>query len=264
MALIAVFDSGVGGLSVYQNAVSKCSEHDFIFVSDTEAFPYGVKSDEELLSRSKDVVRRLDEHYAPDILIVACNTASTIVLPSLRDEFCFHVIGVVPAIKPAAALSQTGRIAVLATPATVARPYTRELIDTFAKHCDVRLFGSTELVMLAEDKLYGRPLDLDKIATILEPVIIDSDFDVLVLACTHFPLLKDEIKSFFEANGRKITLVDSGEAIANRLRSICDASSLSSSGNVKRVAVTTSAIVEPTFVDQLDQLGFAELEYLCV
>jgi len=264
MALIAIYDSGVGGLSVFQKVAAKCPRHDYLFLSDTEAFPYGTKSEKELLERSRDVIQRLEEDYSPDVLIVACNTASTVVLPTLRDAFDFHVIGVVPAIKPAAELSKTGRIAVLATPATVDRSYTHELIAEFASHCDVQLFGSSALVQLAEDKLYGRPLDYVKIATILEPIFTDSEIDVIVLACTHFPLLKDEVLPLLENLNRKVHLVDSGEAIANRLSSICQSFELPVSQNAVCVAVTTSAQVEPELIEHLGQIGFSKVQHLVI
>jgi len=239
MALIAIYDSGVGGLSVFQKVAAKCPRHDYLFLSDTEAFPYGTeafpygtKSEKELLERSRDVIQRLEEDYSPDVLIVACNTASTVVLPTLRDAFDFHVIGVVPAIKPAAELSKTGRIAVLATPATVDRSYTHELIAEFASHCDVKLFGSSALVQLAEDKLYGR--------------------------------LKDEVLSLLENLNRKVHLVDSGEAIANRLSSICQSFELPVSQNAVCVAVTTSAQVEPELIEHLGQIGFSKVQHLAI
>ena len=109
-----------------------------------------------------------------------CNTASTVVLPHLREEFGFHVIGVVPAIKPAAELSKTKKIGLLATPATIDRSYTDQLINKFANNCQVTRIGSSDLVQLAEDKLYGRPLDESIISTILKPITDDLEIDVLV------------------------------------------------------------------------------------
>jgi len=262
MARIAIYDSGVGGLSIYQKVVAKCPEHDYLFLSDNEAFPYGTKAEDELLLRSQDVVRRLNKHYAPDILIVACNTASTVVLPYLRKEFDFQIIGVVPAIKPAAELSKTKKIAVLATPATIQRPYTAELIGNFANDCQVRLLGSSELVLLAEDKLYGRALDESKIATILEPIIADTKIDVLTLACTHFPLLNREITALFENSGREIQLVDSGEAIANRLMFLSQTMSLSITEPATREAILTENSADSEFRTQLELMGFSELQIL--
>jgi glutamate racemase len=264
MALIAIYDSGVGGLSIYQNVIARCPEHDYLFLSDNQAFPYGTKPDDELLDRVQAVVNRLDEHFAPDVLIVACNTASTIVLPHLRKTYGFHVIGVVPAIKPAAEITATKNIALLATPATIGRAYTKSLINEFASECEFTCIGSSELVLLAEDKLYQRPVDESKIGSILEPIISNFDIDVLVLACTHFPLLRFEIKSQFERQGREIKLVDSGEAIAKRLLSIIQTHSLPHSNAYSRTAVLTKENHDADFLAQMEWLGFEELQYLII
>ena len=171
MALVAIYDSGVGGLSIAQEVLRTSPEHGYIFLSDNQAFPYGTKSKKDLLDRALSIVSRLDENFCIDVLIVACNTASTVVLPMLREQFDFDVIGVVPAIKPAAQLSKTKHIALLATPATIERRYTDELIEHFADDCTITKIGSSELVMLAEDKLYRRALDDSQLDTILQEVI---------------------------------------------------------------------------------------------
>ncbi len=264
MALIAIYDSGVGGLSVYLNVVHRCPEHDYVFLSDNHAFPYGDKPEHELLKRAQAVVRRLDQCFSPDVLIVACNTASTVVLPHLREEFDFHVIGVVPAVKPAAQLSRTKKIGLLATPATIDRPYTDELINEFAIDCQVTKVGSSALVMLAEDKLYGRPLDESILGTILKPIIDQPDIDVVVLACTHFPLLKGEIASELKRCKRQISLVDSGEAIANRLFSLGQIYTLPFTNRASRLAIVTDPSVDAQFSAQLQRMGFDKLQHLAI
>jgi len=264
MAVVAIYDSGVGGLSIYQNVVARCPEHDYLFVSDNQQFPYGSKPEAELLARVQAVVTRLDQHHCIDVLIMACNTASTIVLPTLRETFDFQVIGVVPAIKPAAELSTTKRIGLLATPATVARPYTDRLIAEFALDCHVVKVGSSELVLLAEHKLFGRELDESIIGTILKPIIADPAIDVLVLACTHFPMLKVEIGTQLKKHGRQPRLLDSGEAIANRLVSLSQSLGLEPSKSATRVALMTDNNVELGFVTQLERMGFSELQHLTI
>jgi len=262
MALVAIYDSGVGGLSIYQNVVAECPEHDYLFLSDNQAFPYGTKTEDELLERAQAVVRRLDEHFSIDVLIVACNTASTIVLPYLRAEFDFQVIGVVPAIKPAAEYSVSKNIGLLATPATAKRPYTDQLIDEFASDCEVTRIGSLELVEMAEDKLYRREFDESFIATILKPIIDDKSIDVLVLACTHFPLLKAEISAQFKRFDRELLLLDSGQAIANRLLSLCQTHTIPKTQDPTRLAVVTLLEPEYDFVSQLQDMGFDKLQHL--
>jgi glutamate racemase len=264
VAVVAIYDSGVGGLSIYQNVVARCPEHDYLFVSDSEQFPYGSKPEDELVARVKAVVTRLDQDYCIDVLIMACNTASTLVLPYLREMFEFQVIGVVPAIKPAAELSKTKRIGLLATPATIARPYTDRLIAEFASDCHVVKVGSSELVLLAEHKLIARPLDESVIGTILKPIIDDAEIDVIVLACTHFPLLKVEIASQLKKYNRHPRLVDSGEAIANRLVSISQALALEPSASATRVAIMTDNSAQPSFVAQLKRMGFSKLQQLMI
>jgi len=264
MAVIAIYDSGVGGLSVYQEVVAKCPEHDYIFVSDNQQFPYGLKSEAELLTRVPAVVTRLDQRQRIDVLIMACNTASTIVLPTLRATFDFPVIGVVPAIKPAAEFSTTKRIGLLATPATVARPYTDRLIAEFAHDCHVLKIGSSDLVQLAEDKLFGREFDELIIGTILKPIIADAQIDCIVLACTHFPLLEAEIRSQLKKHDRHPRLLDSGEAIANRLVFLCQSFGLEPGESATRVALMTDNNVEAGFVTQLERMGFSELQHLIV
>ena len=125
MSLIAVFDSGVGGLSIYQEIVKQCPDHNYVFISDNLAFPYGTKNEDDLIGRVLTVIDQVDKQYHPDLLVVACNTASTLALPALRQQFKFPIVGVVPAIKPAAKITKSKVIGLLATPGTIARSYTR-------------------------------------------------------------------------------------------------------------------------------------------
>jgi len=261
MSLIAIYDSGVGGLSVYQAIVDSCPAHEFIFVSDNEAFPYGTKAEPELIDRVTSVVNRINEHYAPDVLVVACNTASTVALPSLRARFDCQIVGVVPAIKPAAKLSKTKHIGLLATPATVQRAYTDSLISEFASDCRVTKIGSSELVELAEDKLNLGLTDTEAIAKIIEPIVSDQRIDVLVLACTHFPLLKDELRGILNAESRDVELVDSGAGIARRVNSLV--SSGSNTGS-EATAVFTQALNESNLFETLDGLAFSSIEVLTI
>ncbi|RZA27348.1 MAG: glutamate racemase [Proteobacteria bacterium] len=209
---VLVFDSGVGGLSVLNAIRQKAPKHSFAFVGDNAGLPYGDKSEKWLIDRVPQVIAKALEYVPCKMLVVACNTASTIVLPPLRAMFSFPVIGVVPAIKPAALLSSSKVIGLLATPATVARSYTDTLIEDFAADCQVVRIGSSRLVNLAEEKMRGGAVSLVEIAEILKP-FKDASPDVVVLGCTHFPLLKDE----FEAVLPGVRFIDSGDAIAGRV-----------------------------------------------
>lgn len=219
---ILVFDSGVGGLSVMHEVQQRLPSCQYFYASDNAAFPYGTKSEAELIARVDKVLHALlqhieDQHGAVDIIVVACNTASTLTLPHIRSHFSQPIVGVVPAIKPAALISQTKVIGLLATPATVARPYTHDLIRQHAADCTVISVGSSELVQLAEQKLRGETIAPEKTAAILAPFFEaprSAEMDTVVLACTHFPLLMDELRNNLPAD---IKLIDSGEAIARRV-----------------------------------------------
>ncbi|MBL4782330.1 MAG: glutamate racemase [Porticoccaceae bacterium] len=213
-AKILVFDSGVGGLSILQalqQALPTCEYH---YASDNQAFPYGTKNTEFLLERVHSVLQGLIDKTQADLIVVACNTASTLVLPRIRQHFTIPVVGVVPAIKPAAQQSATAVIGLLGTPGTVARPYTKALIEEFASGCEVTSVGSAELVTMAEQALRGTPPPREKLSAILKPLFADSRLDTIVLACTHFPLIKQHL---IEAAPRAVNWIDSGEAIARRV-----------------------------------------------
>ncbi len=152
--------------------------------------------------------------------MVACNTASTVALPRIRSHFLRPVVGVVPAIKPAAGLSRSRHIGLLGTPGTINRRYTRDLIDQFAGDCVITRVGSTELVEMAEGKIRGIAPDRDRLAAIIAPLFDDPAMDTLVLACTHFPLLQAELEAVAP---RPVQWVDSGEAIARRVESLLPA-----------------------------------------
>jgi glutamate racemase len=226
---ILIFDSGVGGLSIVREIQRRRPGCDLIYASDNAAFPYGTKGEAELVSRVDQVLHRLLAHYPADILVLACNTASTLTLPHVRRHFSQPVVGVVPAIKPAAAVSRSRVIGLMATPATVERPYTLQLIRDYAADCTVIPVGNAELVQLAEAKLRGFAPDLERLKAITAPFNGHRDgakLDTVVLACTHFPLLRDELA---QCLGPSIALVDSGEAIARRVDYWVDTMALSCS-----------------------------------
>lgn len=214
---LLVFDSGVGGLSIMadiQRLLPGCSVS---YASDNAAFPYGTKSEAILIARVDRVLHQLIEHSRPDVVVVACNSASTLALPHIRAHFREPIVGVVPAIKPAAQRSHTKVIGLLATPGTVARSYTRDLIRQFAPDCTVISLGSSELVRLAEAHLRGQTPSSEQLQDLLSPMMAHpraSEMDTLVLACTHFPLLKRELQAVV---GPDVALIDSGEAIARRV-----------------------------------------------
>jgi glutamate racemase len=210
---VLVFDSGVGGLSVAAEIRRRLPGLPLHYLMDSAGFPYGNKDDATLIERVVSVCVAAVSERRPRLLVVACNTASTLALPALRAALDIPVVGVVPALKVAAAASVSGRIGLLATPATINRAYTDNLIRDFAAGCDVRRFGSVELVQWAEDwvSLGHEPSGLfehlDSWLTQPQPL------SHVVLGCTHFPLLRPML----ERHWPMICWVDSGEAIARRV-----------------------------------------------
>ena len=222
---ILVFDSGVGGLSIFRAIQRQYPYCNFSYVCDNAAFPYGEQSVNKLISRVDCVLNHIQSIAVADIIVVACNSASTIALPRIRSRFQQPVIGVVPAIKPASVISQTRVIGLLATPGTVKRQYTKNLINDFAKDCEVISVGSSELVDLAEAKLRNIELCNQTLQRIVEPFKKNNQLDTLVLACTHFPLLLDELKMALPNVNHWI---DSAEAIARRVGYWLDQGNLAS------------------------------------
>jgi len=217
MKRVLVFDSGVGGLSVLDAIVASGMAFDLDYVADNAWLPYGLKSDAELRSRVPALIAAMSAQWAPELVVIACNTASTIALDAVRAAVTIPVVGVVPPIKPAAALSRTGIIGLLATPATVQRAYTNDLIAQFAGGKRVVRFGSAALVAAAEQKLRGEHVDQGAIAEAIEGLFGapgGGDIDVVALACTHFPLLAEDLA---KAAPRACVWLDSGAAIARRV-----------------------------------------------
>lgn len=220
---ILVFDSGAGGLSIAREILALTPACHLIYAPDLEYFPYGTKNDRDLTERITQQVGTLYKQYTPDLVVVACNTASTLALDILRSQFTCPFVGVVPAIKPAAAQTYSDVIGVLATSATVTRPYTQQLIADFASDKHVILAACDELVALAEEKILGTKPDQGKIAQSLNGLFSQEKgelVDTVVLACTHFPLLKQEFIQWSEQQQRKIAWIDSGGAIAQRVKNI--------------------------------------------
>ncbi|CAM3153613.1 glutamate racemase [Vibrio rarus] len=208
---ILMFDSGVGGISVFKDIKARLPWVSCTYAFDNEAYPYGELEQDKLLERVEKYVSYFIETQNIALVVIACNTASTVVLPKLRAKFSVPIVGVVPAIKPASKISHQG-VGIIATPATVTREYTRDLIKHFASDKEIKMIGTTELVDMAEQKLRGVKVDLVALQKVLQP--LQGCVDVAVLGCTHFPLLRREIGQVL---GREVELVDSGEAISRRV-----------------------------------------------
>jgi len=210
------FDSGVGGLSVLEPTRALLPAAPFIYVADNAGYPYGKRSEAEIASRVPALLGRLVERFRPRLVVIACNTASTIALEHVRSALDLAVVGTVPAIKPAAELSKSRVIGVLGTEATVRQPYVDNLAAEFAADCAIVRHGSPELVDLAEAKLAGEEVSVEAARAAALPMFEAErgrDIDVGVLACTHFPLLRDELGLAFP----KVRWIDGGEGIARRV-----------------------------------------------
>ncbi|HEY8267122.1 MAG TPA: glutamate racemase [Xanthobacteraceae bacterium] len=217
-----VFDSGLGGLTVLRELARARPDLELVYASDDAAFPYGRLGDGELVERVCKVMEQLIAEVKPDLVVIACNTASTLALPVLRARFSIPFVGTVPAIKPACERSKTKRVSVLATPRTVRRDYTHDLIREFAGDCKVTLVGSELLASLAESALRGEAVTDEAIAAEIAPCFVDDGArtDTVVLACTHYPLLLDRLKKLAPW---PVEWIDPAPAIARRASSLLGA-----------------------------------------
>ena len=216
---ILFFDSGMGGLSVYREVKKVLPEAHYLYCFDNAFFPYSEKSEQDIIHRTVGICKQINALYPLDIIVIGCNTASTVVLPALRAEFDCPIVGTVPAIKPAAALSQTKHIGLLATKGTVKRHYVDDLIEKYASHCEVERLGSTKLVEIAEQKIYGHSVDLIVLQHEVSDWINKETLDTVVLGCTHFPLLATELHLCLP---QVKYFVDPAKAIANRVKMLLD------------------------------------------
>jgi glutamate racemase len=260
---ILVFDSGVGGLSIVGEIQKKLPYASINYLSDNAYFPYGTKTEAELITRVDEVLHGVMNTHSVDIIVIACNTASTLTLPHIRSHFKQPVVGVVPAIKPAAAFTKSHVIGLLATPATIGRIYTHNLIQEHAANSEIIAVGSSELVQLAEDKLRGGHVEFEQLKIILQPFFIHPrghEMDVLVLACTHFPLLRDEIAAQFPSH---LHIIDSGEAIARRVASLAEPYDAVKIESPQHKAIFTANLPNlQALQPRLTQFGISSIEIL--
>ena len=214
-APIGVFDSGVGGLTILKELLSELPDERYLYFGDTGNCPYGVRPVAEIQELSRNAVRFLLDRGAK-IIVVACNTASVSALAYLRDTFTCPFIGVVPAIKPAAALTKTGRVGIAATEASAHGDYLRQLIAEHANGTEVFAVGCPRLVLLAEAGILNGPEAEAAIREYVTP-LLEAGIDTLVLGCTHFPAMSE---AFARVVGPDITMIDSGAAIARQTRRV--------------------------------------------
>ena len=256
---VLVFDSGIGGLTVLREARVLMPERGFIYVADDAGFPYGGWEEQALKERVIGLFARLLEEYDPEVCIIACNTAFTLVGADLRATFPqMRFVGTVPAIKPAAERTRSGLVSVLATPGTVKRAYTRDLIQSFASQCHVRLVGSVNLATLAETYMRDGFVDEEAVRSEIAPCFLEQDgrrTDIVVLACTHYPFLVNRMR---KTAPWPVDWIDPAEAIARRALSLLpkqDGVPVPSEG--EDIAIFTSGNPDPAIRRLMHGFGLA-------
>jgi glutamate racemase len=255
---IVMFDSGLGGLTVFREVAAIRPQADYVYVADDAAFPYGAIEEQALVTRVVGLMGELIEAHRPDLIVIPCNTASTIVLPDLRKKFAVPFVGTVPAIKPACAASLTKRVSVLGTEGTVAREYTRALIRDYAGDCKVTLVGSKKLAGYAEDHMAGAKIGDDAIRQEIAPAFVDDGArtDTVVLACTHYPLLLERLQKL---SPWPVNFVDPAPAIARRVVDLLGPAKTGAIDRSIRVIFTsgrqpasTLNLIQQRFIPQFD------------
>ena len=257
-APLLFFDSGVGGLSVLGPTRTLLPTAPIVYVADSAGFPYGKRREAEIASRVPALLGRLVERFRPRLAVIACNTASTIALDHARAALNLPIVGTVPAIKPAAEMSKTRVIGVLGTQATVRQPYVDDLAAKFAADCIIIRHGSPELVELAEAKLAGEDVSMAAVKAAAQPMFDAPNgtrIDTVVLACTHFPLLDDELRAAFP----NVAYVDGGRGIARRIAFLTRGQDWPSS-QAKDVAVFTGPGPSPALLQAIAAYGLNRVE----
>jgi glutamate racemase len=253
---ILVFDSGFGGLTVYREVAAALPGARYVYVADDAGFPYGHMAEDALVARVTGVVGANIAEHAPDLVVVACNTASTMALAELRARFAVPFVGTVPAIKPACAQSKSKRVAVLGTQATVSREYTRALIREYSAGCDVVLVGSSHLATYAEAELAGAPVSDEAIKAEIAGCFVDTDgrrTDTVVLACTHYPLLTER---FLKLAPWPVDWLDPAPAIARRVADLLGPRPMPERPTPPRMIFTSGRLPSPILASALVKFGF--------
>jgi glutamate racemase len=255
---ILIFDSGLGGLTVFREVVKARPDASYVYVADDAFFPYGEHGEAELTARVVPLMQELIATHGPDLVVIACNTASTLVLPHLRARLAMPFVGTVPAVKPACMASRSRLVSVLGTEATVQREYTRALIRDFGQGCDVTLVGAAHLAGLAEAALRNDAIDDDAIAREIAPCFVTRNgrcTDTIVLACTHYPLLLDRL---VQLAPWPVDWVDPAPAIARRVMDLIGPSAANASSGAARAIFTSGLEPPPALAAALARFGIGQ------
>ena len=257
---VLFLDSGVGGLSVYKAVKALNPDVEAYYLFDNECFPYGNKGDHFLIKRIEALLEKASKIFDLSAIVVACNTASTVALPELRLNIKLPIVGVVPAVKPAAKLSKNKIIGLLATPGCLSREYTNNLIKNFASDCKVIKVGDAHLAEIAEDRLSTGVVDKAGIEKIIKPFTSlskDERPDTIVLGCTHYPFVKDVLEELLP----EVRYVDSGEAIGRRVKNVVKEAKFIETERIQNKAFYTGVLKNYTDREKMvKEFGFVSLE----
>ncbi len=240
---IGVFDSGLGGLTVVQAMTQVIKGAELFYIADTKNAPYGEKTTEQILQYSLNITQYLIENQQIDALIVACNTATSAAIKYLREQYpALIIIGTEPGIKPAVEQTKTGKVGVLATPATLKGDKYQDLVNALALQKDITLFEQAcpGLVEQIENGEMHTIKTREMLEAWLHPMR-ENDVDTIVLGCTHYPLVSEVIEHVMQ---RRLNLIHTGEAIAKRLLSLSHENGYKNEGDLKITLYSTSTIDE--------------------
>ncbi len=227
---ILFIDSGLGGMSVMDALIKKGSEYPIAFYADAKHFPYGEKNVHEIAGFLEGIYKFAISQFSVKMIVIACNTASISAIDKLRSIVDVPVVGTVPAIKTAAELTKNGNIGVIATKTSVKQNYLSDLAEKFVADSNVYICGTEHLAAAVEKEICGA--ELQKIFAKDLEVFADKNIDTLVLGCTHYTFLKDDLNDFF--NG-KVQIIDSCDGVSRRILSLLSNDNFSSIGNPNRL-----------------------------
>ncbi|SON56188.1 Glutamate racemase [Hartmannibacter diazotrophicus] len=254
---VLVFDSGFGGLSVVAEIRKAMPDAALTYLADTAVFPYGHLPEADIVARVAELMTVAVPRFAPQAIVIACNTASTLVLPDLRARFTIPIVGTVPAVKPAAERSRSRMASVLATPGTVKRDYTRQLIETHGQDCRFTLVGSQRLASLVEAEFAGETISDDDFGSeVMSCFVDDGDrrTDTVVLACTHYPLVLDRLKALAPW---PVEWIDPAPAIARQIMRVTETVAVEGGGQGEDIFHATGRLPPDGLVQRF---GFAGQE----
>lgn len=260
-APILLFDSGVGGLTVLAEVRRLLPEAPIVYLADTAGLPYGSKSEAEIAARVAGLLGVLSERYKPRLATIACNTASTIALGMVREVLQIPIVGTVPAIKPAAEATRSGVIGLLGTEATIRQAYVDRLEAEFAADKVLVRHAAPGLVAAAEAKARGKPVDRRAVAGAVDELrakAASRQLDTVVLACTHFPLLAEELAA---ALGPDVGLIDGAAGIARRIAYLTQGQPMTRSGPDRAVFTSPEPLGGP-LTQLLASFGLDRIEPL--